>query len=374
MIGNRNNNRHLTPSILLPPERFMSIDDNLYRAVYPLTRQHIPFLHQAQISTIINLSEDTNGKSLTFLTESPIIQSIHNVYTDEDFPFSSTSVSNSEDCIKKAIELTLNSSNVLLLGSDKSCVDGVVIACIRRLQGWTLTSIIEEFRILTGRKIFDIEQFIEYFDIDIIDVPNIVPDYLQIYDTLLEEELELLQEIEISSHQIRVQSPSSLSSMVSKESYGTKDDNQSKVKDKDKDNVNNNQSSVSAHTTKEEDEEEEREQGKEKDVEKEKEEEQGDVVSSDSGLGLVSSCYNLQRAKELLFSPLFSLRKILKTSNSNSNRYGIRIRTEESVLHCECDIQPCFALLLGKKKIQLTPSSYIGKISDINPVLKSGVK
>ena len=65
-----------------------------------------------------------------------------------------------------------------------SSIDVAVIACLRRLQHWTLTSIIDEARILGGRKVFDIEQFIEQFDLDLVHVPALPPEYLQAYITL----------------------------------------------------------------------------------------------------------------------------------------------------------------------------------------------
>jgi hypothetical protein len=57
---------------------------------------------------------------------------------------------------------------------------------IRHIQCWSFTSILDEFRLLCGRRIFDIEQFIEHYDIDLIDIPisDNIPHYIQIYTIL----------------------------------------------------------------------------------------------------------------------------------------------------------------------------------------------
>jgi hypothetical protein len=58
----------------------------------------------------------------------------------------------------------LSSENLLIVGSTRSCIDAIIVACMRKLQLWVTSSIIAEFRLHTGRKILDLEQFIERFD------------------------------------------------------------------------------------------------------------------------------------------------------------------------------------------------------------------
>ena len=55
--------------------------------------------------------------------------------------------------------------------SEANRYDCVLIACMRRLQHWSLTSIISEFRLLSGpERYFDFEQFIELFDPTSMDI------------------------------------------------------------------------------------------------------------------------------------------------------------------------------------------------------------
>ena len=54
-----------------------------------------------------------------------------------------------------------------------------MIGCLRKLQGWNLTSTLEEYRRHVGPKIRVLnEQFIELFDTDLVMVPPGAPRWL----------------------------------------------------------------------------------------------------------------------------------------------------------------------------------------------------
>jgi Tyrosine phosphatase family len=58
-------------------------------------------------------------------------------------------------------------------------VTGTVVACLRKLQRWNLTSIFEEYRRFTKHKVrVQNEQFIELFDTDLVRIPAIAPRFL----------------------------------------------------------------------------------------------------------------------------------------------------------------------------------------------------
>jgi hypothetical protein len=58
----------------------------------------------------------------------------------------------------------------------------LIIGCLRKLQKWDLTSILGEFRHLTGRKIFDMEQFIEFIEMKHTRLPRRwLPGYIECY-------------------------------------------------------------------------------------------------------------------------------------------------------------------------------------------------
>lgn len=56
--------------------------------------------------------------------------------------------------------------------------DAVVIACLRKLQQWGMTSVFEEFRIIARKKMFDLEQYVEFFDISGVKLPFRLPNFL----------------------------------------------------------------------------------------------------------------------------------------------------------------------------------------------------
>jgi tyrosine-protein phosphatase OCA1 len=58
-------------------------------------------------------------------------------------------------------------------------LSGTVVACLRKLQRWNLTSIFEEYRRFTKHKVrVQNEQFIELFDTDLVRIPAIAPRFL----------------------------------------------------------------------------------------------------------------------------------------------------------------------------------------------------
>lgn len=71
--------------------------------------------------------------------------------------------------------LSFNEANILLIGESSSILDVILISSLRKLQTWVFTSIIFEFRFLTGKKMFDYEQFIESVDLSEVKIPNPAP-------------------------------------------------------------------------------------------------------------------------------------------------------------------------------------------------------
>ena len=68
-----------------------------------------------------------------------------------------------------------------LLHSSSHSIDSIIVACLRRVQEWSFVSILGELRMHSGCRQFDVEQFIESFNPDIIDISQNTPDYLLIH-------------------------------------------------------------------------------------------------------------------------------------------------------------------------------------------------
>lgn len=80
--------------------------------------------------------------------------------------------------------------------------DVLVVGVLRRLLNWSLSSILSEVRLLIGRPVTDVEQFIEHCDVSLIQLPEQLPQFLETYLALEEEEGVLFQEqVEVDEKQ-----------------------------------------------------------------------------------------------------------------------------------------------------------------------------
>lgn len=187
---------------LFPPLGFAFIEDTLCRCNSPIFEQNFPFLESLSLGSIVNIS-GSNLSSLEIFSEDNKIDmyNMHptNMSSEEQHDNNIFSVI-LEGWIRNIFELIIPlsaRSTVLIIGSLHDCLDLLIVACLRRMQRVSLTSTLEEFKILSGgKRIFDMEQFIEYFDPSIIELPDKnIPLYLLHYDNLKAEE-----EAEFSRH------------------------------------------------------------------------------------------------------------------------------------------------------------------------------
>jgi hypothetical protein len=182
-----------------PPRKYMAVETHLHRALLPFSRHNLAFIEQIGINVICNLSNrDVQLGMQEFAAKNSI--RVYNMLTPgECMPFSSGGVSFAEDWMIQTTELiiSLGSAKVLLVSDTLAPLDAAVIACIRRLQSWSLTSIIAEFRMIAGRDLFDIEQFIEYFNPFLVSIPTDQrPEYLQTYIDIEDTENQYLDMLE----------------------------------------------------------------------------------------------------------------------------------------------------------------------------------
>jgi len=87
----------------------------------------------------------------------------------------------SEDVVLRALREVVDATKYPILITDiyGKHRTGTVVACLRKLQRWNLTSIFEEYRRFAGHKRRpQNEQFIELFDIDQVHVPPRAPAFL----------------------------------------------------------------------------------------------------------------------------------------------------------------------------------------------------
>lgn len=57
------------------------------------------------------------------------------------------------------------------------CTSGIfqtapLVGCLRRVQNWSLTAILDEYRAFAGKARLTHEQYIEFFDVDLVTLPD----------------------------------------------------------------------------------------------------------------------------------------------------------------------------------------------------------
>ena len=118
---------------------------------------------------IILSCPNIDDSTAQFFEENNIkVEFVENTVRDSGIPLS-------EDMAYASLKLISDRSNLPLLVVCKSGknLTGVVTACLRKMQRWSLISIYEEFRRyaagwLSLRSQQQLEQFIELFDIDLV--------------------------------------------------------------------------------------------------------------------------------------------------------------------------------------------------------------
>eukprot|EP00127_Corallochytrium_limacisporum_P004696 Clim_evm50s172 gene=Clim_evmTU50s172 len=159
---------------------FGFVEADLYRSGEP-NELNFPFLEKLRIKTIIYLAPDDPPTAiLNFVDDHDM--NLHNLGEMEPGNLGGGTVAPiSEEVVLAALEILLQNENypVLVMCNLGRHRTGMVIGCLRKLQGWSLTAIFEEYRRYAGSKIRLLnEQFIEFFDTDLISVPAHPPEWL----------------------------------------------------------------------------------------------------------------------------------------------------------------------------------------------------
>eukprot|EP00656_Telonema_subtile_P048990 TRINITY_DN5998_c0_g2_i1.p1 TRINITY_DN5998_c0_g2~~TRINITY_DN5998_c0_g2_i1.p1 ORF type:complete len:177 (+),score=44.70 TRINITY_DN5998_c0_g2_i1:147-677(+) len=155
---------------LIPPFNFGYVEEDLYRCGLPIDL-NFPFLEKLRLKTII------------YLASEPPSQQFVNFVEDQEIELESLEIGSRGTSTKPISEETILQGLSLVLNKDKYpiCVMdtqgrhrvGTLIGCLRKLQRWTLTAILEEYRRFAGSKVrLANEQFIELFDLDLVSLPN----------------------------------------------------------------------------------------------------------------------------------------------------------------------------------------------------------
>ncbi|KAG7401942.1 hypothetical protein PHYBOEH_009522 [Phytophthora boehmeriae] len=174
---------------LNPPLFFEIVEDQVYRS-NKCDASSFPFLAALQLNTVLYLSYDDLSRDLAaFFTE----KEINVIHLGMKYRTASSQWKGiSEGMAKETIEYILDQKNHPILVMCKTGVHfaGTMIGCLRRLQNWSLTSIIDKYRNIAGsvKTRFENEQFMELFDVDLVTLPQQLPSWFTVHQRMMEEE------------------------------------------------------------------------------------------------------------------------------------------------------------------------------------------
>jgi tyrosine-protein phosphatase SIW14 len=187
---------------LFPPVNFSAVEDGLYRSGMPFEINFevssnfssmwglvvklmmgylwIQFIKTLRLKTVIVLSSTYVDDTVSKFFEENSIQVVYIENSVSDalqgvLPFA-------EEMVTEALTVIAdkNNSPAVVVCKTGWNLTGVVIACLRKLQKWSLISIYEEYRRYAGglRLQQQHEQFIELFDTDLIPIGSSAPPFL----------------------------------------------------------------------------------------------------------------------------------------------------------------------------------------------------
>ncbi|KAJ1985416.1 hypothetical protein H4R34_000070 [Dimargaris verticillata] len=170
----------------VPPEAFGTVEEGIYRSSDDITSINCPFLKNLGLSHILFLSNEVPSRVITKFVEDEGIRLVLLGWKPV-----------SEELIKEGLEMVLDSKYhpILVMCTTGLHETGTFIGCLRKLQHWNFNSIVFEYRSFAGKRSrYYIEQFIELFDTDLINIPENPPKFFAVQQAMWEEEeVELLK-------------------------------------------------------------------------------------------------------------------------------------------------------------------------------------
>lgn len=157
---------------LIPPSNFGMIEDDMYRSGMA-NELNFAFLERLHLKTMLYLASEELSDALLDFVEDQGIEIVQLAPEQDEMPAPWKPMS--EDVVLSAMDYLLNPDTypIYVMCSQGRHRTGTVIGCLRKLQRWSLSSIFEEYhRYADGRGRLANEQFIELFDIDLINLPT----------------------------------------------------------------------------------------------------------------------------------------------------------------------------------------------------------
>ena len=170
---------------LFAPLNYSAVEDGIHRSATPTTI-NFQFLSALSLKTLVLLGAggsdvlDEDPRLAAFVAE----QGLRVVLVgDRDKGGQGPIAPITEERVVEALQVLTNNANfpVLVTSHDGKSLVGLVVACLRKLQRWSLVSIYEEYRRFSVNRSQQQheEQFIELFDTEIVILsPDKTPSFL----------------------------------------------------------------------------------------------------------------------------------------------------------------------------------------------------
>merc|ERR1711934_427603 len=155
----------------IPPFNFGWVEEDLYRCGHP-TELNFPFVETLNLKTVIYLASETPSWQLTNFIEDQEVELVN--LGMEGSKLALTTKPISEEVILRGLDIILDADKYPLCIMDTQGRHrvGTLVGCLRKLQKWNLTAILEEYGRNAGSKPRPaVEQFIELFDTDLVSIP-----------------------------------------------------------------------------------------------------------------------------------------------------------------------------------------------------------
>ncbi|KAG0031831.1 hypothetical protein BGZ81_000516 [Podila clonocystis] len=164
-----------SPSPLIPPFRFGTVENEVYRGAYPKQR-NLRYLKRLKLKTILSLIPDAPDPVFQQFCKEHGIQAIH-------LPVDKVkdNVPLTYNRAVEAVQVMIDPENLPIYVHclDGASVTGLVVCCLRKLQTWNISSAMGEFlRFLRGGVISSEESvFVEKFASE-IEIAKPIPPWL----------------------------------------------------------------------------------------------------------------------------------------------------------------------------------------------------
>jgi tyrosine-protein phosphatase OCA1 len=157
--------------LLVPPNGYGIVTESISRCG-TLSPRHLPFVSLYQFKTFLFVSEDNPHQTVTQFMRSENIKCVRIAMPSGrgTIPWR-TQI---DELVKLTLEFILSRENTPVLMSSSSTLHlCTIVGCLRRLQGWNLCSIMEEFRRFTPEQSISMyKNYVEMFDFDLINIPE----------------------------------------------------------------------------------------------------------------------------------------------------------------------------------------------------------